>query len=201
MREIEGLAERIAARQRLIQAAPKRAAVLVPLLPGPEGPSLLLTRRSAEVSSHQGQVAFPGGRMEPTDPDAVANALREAEEEVGLGRELVEVLGLLDDIPTITGTTMVTPVVGHVRSVPTFRAQEAEVARIFSIPVRELQRKERWRLEGVSWRGVDFPMFFFDHDGETLWGMSAYVTLQLLSLLPGGAPYTVPAYSRDGRLL
>lgn len=195
MKQFEDLPHLLRARARLAQTAPKRAAVLVPVIEAPEGPSLLLTRRTDVVSSHQGQVAFPGGRMEPHDPDAVANALREAEEEVGLHPSYVQVLGLLDDIPTVTGTTMVTPVVGRVLGAPSLRPQESEVARIFSIPIAELQRKERWRIEGVSWRGTSFPMFFFDHDGEVLWGMSAYVTLQLLSFLPGGAPHTVPEYN------
>ena len=192
MKRLGELPGRLAARPRQALPAPRRAAILVPILDVDDAPSLLLTRRSQEVGSHQGQVAFPGGRMEPEDADAVANALREAHEEVGLDPALVEVLGLLDDIPTVTGTTMVTPVVGRVVGVPRFVAQASEVARIFTIPVVELQRVDRWQQRGISWRGQEWPMYYFDHDGETLWGMSAYVTLQLLSLLPGGSPFPPP---------
>src|SRR5207249_1662656 len=105
---------------------------------------LLLTRRTEDLPTHAGQVAFPGGLVEPGEDDPVNTALREAEEEVGLPRDVVEVLGLLDDFPTRTDTVSVTPVVGVLRSVPPLRALAAEVARIFDIPIHDLIQADRW---------------------------------------------------------
>ena len=89
------------------------AAVLVPLVDRPEGMSVLLTQRTAHLSAHAGQIAFPGGRLEPEDPDAAAAALRETEEEVGLPRDRVTLIGRLDTYVTGTGFE-ITPVVGIV---------------------------------------------------------------------------------------
>src|SRR5512145_2592599 len=102
------------------------AAVLVPVLDRPLGPTLLFTRRTESVPAHKGEISFPGGAREPGE-DAVRAALREAEEEVGLPPALVEPLGALDDVPSIA-RYVVTPVVAAVRAPPSaFRAAEFEV--------------------------------------------------------------------------
>lgn len=187
--EAAALADRLRSRPRRAIEAARRAAVLVPLVIDQGEPRLVLTRRAEDMSSHRGQVAFPGGHAEPTDRDLIETALREAEEEVALGREHVEVLGMIDDFPTHDGRMTVTPVLGLVRSLPQLRPEPGEVARVFHIPVSALQRREGWRVEAVSWRAQRWPVYHFDHDGETLWGLSAYITLQVLALLPGGTPY------------
>jgi 8-oxo-dGTP pyrophosphatase MutT (NUDIX family) len=183
------LAARLEARSRRAISAPKQAAVLVPLVLDAQGARLLLTRRTEDLSSHRGQVAFPGGRAEPTDRDLIDTALRESEEEIGLHRQHVDVLGMLDDFPTVDGAMVVTPVLGLVRSLPVLTPQPSEVARIFSIPVAALQVLEGWRVEEVPWRKSRWPLYHFDHDGETLWGLSAYITLMVLALVDGGSPF------------
>jgi 8-oxo-dGTP pyrophosphatase MutT (NUDIX family) len=113
------------------------AAVLVPVLARPGGPTLLFTRRTETVPHHKGEISFPGGGREPGE-DAAAAALREAEEEVGLRPSAVEVVGLLDDLPSIA-RYVVTPVVAAVREPPSaFEAAAFEVLEPFEIPLARL---------------------------------------------------------------
>lgn len=188
----EALRSTMAGRARRRLLAERRAAVLVPIIDDEAGPRLLLTRRADTLASHTGQVAFPGGKVDPTDVDAEAAALREAQEEVGLPPDAVDVLGWLDDFPTIRATLVVTPVVGLVRALPPLRAEPGEVARMFTIPLSALRDPARWRWQDVNWRGEDGRIYFFDHDDETLWGLSARITLQVLQLTDGAAPIPLP---------
>jgi 8-oxo-dGTP pyrophosphatase MutT (NUDIX family) len=113
------------------------AAVLVPLLDRPGGPTVLFTRRTESVPSHKGEISFPGGAREPGE-DALRAALREAEEEVGLAPALVEPLGALDDVPSVA-RYVVTPVVAAVPRPPaTFRPAEFEVLEPFELPLDAL---------------------------------------------------------------
>jgi 8-oxo-dGTP pyrophosphatase MutT (NUDIX family) len=140
-------AEAVVAIRRAIAARPpvpldvpgfRPAAVLVPLLDRPGGPTLLFTRRTEHVPSHKGEISFPGGAREPGE-DAVAAALREAEEEVGLPRDGAEPLGALDDLPSVAGF-VVTPIVAAVRSPPAaFRPAAFEVHEPFELPLAALR--------------------------------------------------------------
>lgn len=148
--------DEVVARVRAAFAAPPRtldlpgfepAAVLVAFLARPGGPTVLFTRRTETVRHHKGEISFPGGRREGLE-DARATALREAEEEVGLEPARVEVLGVLDELPSITGY-LVTPVVGAVREPPAaFRPQADEVLEPFEVPLARLLadgvRQELW---------------------------------------------------------
>lgn len=174
--------------------------------------TLLFTRRTDSVSTHKGQVAFPGGRAEPGEMPA-ETALREvcspvarlltfpaklgahsprpqAHEEIGLPPERVRIVGLLDDLASFNNDTTVTPVVGHVDgSLPPLVAERGEVARIFSVRMSELRDPARWETRGQTWRGgLVFNQFYFAHEGETIWGLSAYATLQLISMAYGASP-------------
>ena len=145
--------------------------------------SLLLTRRTETLSSHRGQVAFPGGGADDTDPTLVFTALREAHEEVGLNSNAVDILGLLDDVPTVTEETIVTPVIGCVQSMPELSANPDEVARIFMVPFDYLKVPSNWRIEQRTHGGKTYPIYFLKYDGETLWGLSAHFTRQLLDCM------------------
>lgn len=189
---LEDLAERLARRTRRRLERPRRAAVLVPLVDDGGPLRLLLTRRTDRLPTHKGDVAFPGGMTDPADADAVDTALREAEEEIALPRDRVEVLGHLDDFPTVTNQVVVTPVVARVADVSRLRPAPAEVARIFTIPVETLRDPAAWEVRRVHRLGRRFPVYFFHHDGETLWGLSAYITLHLLDVSRLGAPLDLP---------
>lgn len=190
---IEAIRRRIKTRTRHTWRSKGQAAVLVPLIEGEDGIELLLTRRTDTLRTHAGHVAFPGGRVDPGDDGVIDAALREAEEEVGLPRDRVEILGLLDDLPTVTGETSVTPVVGRIVDLPPLVADPTEVARIFRIPLPALREADGWSMKNhVGKRGKTWPVYYFPWDGETLWGLSAYITLQLLWLTPNGGPYQLP---------
>jgi 8-oxo-dGTP pyrophosphatase MutT (NUDIX family) len=191
--ERDSLEAALAQRRRRSDARNQYAAVLVPIIDDGGPLRLLLTRRSEELPTHKGQVAFPGGRVEADDEGPVAAALRETYEEIGMAPEYVDVIGRLDDFPTVTDDMMVTPVVGWIRELPPLVAAEDEVARIFSIPIQALMESERWVTRHWDRGGKQYPVFYFDWDGETLWGLSAYITLQLLALLPAGPPIQLPA--------
>jgi 8-oxo-dGTP pyrophosphatase MutT (NUDIX family) len=157
------------------------ASVLLPIvMRGPEQdqPTVLLTRRTARMSTHSGQIAFPGGKADPTDADAAATALREAQEEVGLAPEFVQVLGLL---PTYkTGTAFViTPVVALVR--PDFRLtiNPIEVDEAFEVPLDFLMNPAHHRRHALDWQGVRREWFSMPYQDERsgkehfIWGATA----------------------------
>jgi 8-oxo-dGTP pyrophosphatase MutT (NUDIX family) len=129
------------------------AAVLVPIVRRPEGDTILLTLRTPHLTAHAGQISFPGGRAEPEDADAIATALREAEEEVGLHARHIEVLGSLPTYTTGTGF-IVTPVVALIEPPFTIEPDPFEVAEVFEVPLSFLMAPANHRRHGVDAGGV-----------------------------------------------
>ena len=160
------------------------AAVLVPVIDRPE-PTLLLTQRPETMRSHPGQVAFPGGRIDPGDSGPVAAALREAQEEVSLDPERVEVIGLGDRYRTVTGF-IVTPVVGFVPPDLPLAAHEREVAAIFEAPLRHLLARENHRERSVDWGGRKRHYFEIHWEDRRIWGATAAMIVNLSRRLQGG---------------
>jgi 8-oxo-dGTP pyrophosphatase MutT (NUDIX family) len=167
-----------------------RSAVLVALFEEGGETRVLLTRRSAALRSHRGQVSFPGGRIDPGE-DAPAAARREAFEEVGLPPGEVAVVGWLHPLFTISAGSFISPVVATLPARPTLAVSTAEVARAFDVALADLLadgvfHEERWTFPpgrqspgGDGWR----PVWFFEVDGETVWGATARVLVELLSLV------------------
>jgi 8-oxo-dGTP pyrophosphatase MutT (NUDIX family) len=159
----------------------KCAAVLVPLVWHDGEWHLLLTRRTDIVESHKGQVSFPGGACDEGETTPEQTALREAEEEIGIQPEHVRVLGRLANLVTIT-YFRVTPVVGVVRWPAVFRVGENEVARIFTMPLGWLANPaNRWQFELPGTRRT--LIAFHPYDGELLWGATARMTVDFLTVL------------------
>ena len=158
------------------------AAVLVPLVDHEGGMSVLLTQRTAHLSAHAGQISFPGGRIEEDDPDAVAAALRETEEEVGLPRERVSVIGRLDTYITGTGFE-ITPIVGIVAPPFPISIDPFEVAEAFEVPLAFiLDRRNHQRIErdvGAHSRSY----FVLPYDGRNIWGATAGILVNLAEVL------------------
>jgi 8-oxo-dGTP pyrophosphatase MutT (NUDIX family) len=159
-----------------------RAAVLVPLVERPQGWFVLLTLRAADLADHAGQISFPGGRIEPEDPDAIHAALREAEEEIGLPMNHVEVVGRLDTWLTGTGFE-VTPVVGLVRPPPPYRPDPVEVAEVFEVPLDFIldKRNHQWRSRELAGKQRFFWAIPYLH--RNIWGATAGMLVNLADAL------------------
>ncbi len=163
-------------------AALRPAAVLVPLIDRADGMTVLLTQRTAHLSAHAGQISFPGGRVEEEDEDAVATALRETEEEVGLPRALVSVIGQLDTYVTGTGFE-ITPIVGLVAPVYTLTLDPYEVAEAFEVPLAYiLDTKNHNRTERES-AGRTRVFFVLPYEGRNIWGATAGMLVNLAEVL------------------
>lgn len=167
---------------------PAGAAVLVPLVQREAGLNLLLTRRTDHLRDHAGQISFPGGRVEPEDDGPVATALRETEEEIGLSRQHIEVLGQLPVYSTVTAF-QVTPVVGLVEPGFTLKLDDFEVAEAFEVPLAFLMnpahhRHHRFEFAGSERRFLSMPW----QGGERqyfIWGATAAMLRNLYRLLSG----------------
>ncbi len=165
--------------QPLVPSFPeaRHSAVLVLLHDGPQGPEVLLTRRSWELSHHRGEVSFPGGRMDPGET-ALDTALREANEEVGLDPGLVRPHGELDHLNTVVSRSYIVPKVATIDSRPALQPHEPEVGRVLWVPLAELTRPDTYRTE--RWGSFDRVLHFFHLDDETVWGATAHMLVDLL---------------------
>lgn len=168
-------------RERLT-AGLKPAGVLIPIIDYGAEPSVLLTRRSAELKYHAGQVSFPGGRMEPGDRDIGHTALREAHEEVGLEPTAVDVAGYLAPTPTITGYA-VTSVVGLLQPGVDLRLDPGEVEHAFEVPLHFLLDVANQRAGVREYRGRQVPIVEFVFGNERIWGATANILLRLRAIL------------------
>ena len=154
----------------------KPAGVLVPIMERPEGLSVLLTQRAAHLKHHAAQASFPGGRMEEHDEDVVATALRETREEVGIHPQHVDVIGYLRAMPTITGFA-VTPVVALISDAAELVIDRTEVDYTFEFPLDLLLDEGNDKLADREWEGRRFRLREFHHNGERVWGATAYMLL------------------------
>ncbi len=158
-----------------------QAAVLVPLYEDGNGATrLILTKRPMTMPTHAGHLAFPGGRPDDGDGGPVGTALREAQEEVGLDPSTVEILGFLPAIHTVEYSLMVVPVVGWIDGVPNLRPSSREVDKVLEPAVEIFTHQDGWRFE--MWR--THKLWFFDLEGEVLWGATAHMVRQLVGLEP-----------------
>jgi 8-oxo-dGTP pyrophosphatase MutT (NUDIX family) len=180
-------------RAHPIEATGIRAsAVLAPLYEAAGEPHLVFTRRAHHLRSHRGEVSFPGGGHEAGDPDLAATALREAWEETQLDPDHVEVIGELDHLTTVSSTSFIVPFVGLLHRPPQLLANPDEVEAILHVPVRVLLDPTIFRAERWPFPGLDRPVYFFDIPGDTIWGATAAMLVNLLALVTGTADRHVP---------
>ena len=153
--------------------APRRdAAVLVPIVLREPELTVILTQRTERLSSHSGQVSFPGGKIDSTDRDAVDAALRETEEETGLARMFVEPVGFLDGY--LTGTAYhIVPVVALVRTGFTLAPAADEVAAVFEVPLRFLMSVENHARHSLHWKGAERFFYAMPYEDRYIWGATA----------------------------
>jgi len=154
---------------------PVPAAVLIALVDRPGGHTVLYTQRAATLRNHSGQIAFPGGKIDPEDRDAAAAALREANEEVGLLPAEARVLGYLPNY--FTGTNyLITPVVAEVRPTAAFVPNPGEVDSVFEVPLALLGRVETYLTYVIKRAGVEHTTWMVDYEGRRIWGITANLT-------------------------
>ncbi|MGB8812031.1 MAG: CoA pyrophosphatase [Paracoccaceae bacterium] len=150
------------------------AAVLVAVWDRPYGAQIILTKRASHLKHHPGQIAFPGGKIDATDADPEAAALREAQEEIGLAPAFVQIVGRLSAHETVTGFT-ITPILGHIRA--DFRAlpEAGEVEEVFSVPLSHVTDITRYRVEKRLWRGEMRRYYAVPFGPYYIWGATARI--------------------------
>lgn len=164
------------------------AAVLL-LLTNRGGAHIVFAKRTERVAHHKGQFSFPGGIVETWDGSRLETALREAKEEIGLPPSAVEILGTLDDTETRATQFVITPFVGLIRDPVSYTPDGREIERVLEVPLEALLEPANFRVEMWERNGEVQPVYFYDYDGETIWGATARILKQFLDLVfPEGAP-------------
>jgi 8-oxo-dGTP pyrophosphatase MutT (NUDIX family) len=164
-------------------AATKPAAVLVPIIERSE-PTVLLTQRTAELASHAGQLAFPGGKIDPEDESPVAAALREAKEEIGLSPTVIEPIGYLDLYLTFSGFRIV-PTVARVKPEFTLVLNPWEVTEAFEVPLAFLMRPDNYQRKTRDWKGIEREYYAIPFENRYIWGITAGILRNLYERVYG----------------
>jgi len=185
-RRVQQVMER---RQRRVTEPGDRlpAAVLLLLVYRGGEPHLVFTKKTETVPHHKGQFAFPGGLVETFDGSRVETALREAREEIGLDSSVVEVLGLLDDVPTATTGFVITPVIGLCPTPPSMRPDGREIERLLEIPLRHLLDPAAFRVEQWERDGRPHPVVLLSYEGDVIWGATARILKEFIAVVFGTA--------------
>lgn len=177
----------------------KQSAVLIILCPDSNGSfSLILTERNKKLSKHAGEMSFPGGRIEPVkDKTKIDTALRETQEEIGIEHEEVEILGIMDDIPTMTGY-IITPVVAVANKPLEFSKNDSEVVSVFEIPIDFFLDKQYFSDKAINIAGEDFPIYNFNYRDDsdqkhTIWGATAHLIIEFMKKIFQYDPSTIDA--------
>jgi 8-oxo-dGTP pyrophosphatase MutT (NUDIX family) len=177
------LRDLLANRRAIAIDAPqhRRACVLIPLIRGADHWSILFTRRAENLAAHSGQIAFPGGAVENEETLEQA-AMRETEEEVGIRRSDVELIGRLDDLITNSGY-LVAPFVGVIHEPIEYVMQEAEVVEIFEVPIEALLDPAKPEVRYVSYRDRSYPAYYYVYDSHEIWGLTGRMLKSFLDVV------------------
>ncbi len=162
----------------------RSAGVLVPLRLRDGGITVVLARRTEQVPHHKGQICFPGGSRDPGDADLLETALREAGEELGIGRRDVEILGAMEAVRTVTGFC-IQPFVGRLSPSTVLRLDDFEMAEFFEAPLAIFGDFDRYRYAESSVGGEARRVYFFDYGNRTIWGATAAILRRLAELADG----------------
>jgi 8-oxo-dGTP pyrophosphatase MutT (NUDIX family) len=175
---IERLASLPAPESPQAAAGLREAAVLVPLVDRPGGMTIVLVQRTQHLRHHPGQISFPGGGIEPADDGPVAAALRETQEEIGIAREHIEVVGQLE--PIVTGTGFhITPIVGFVAANVELTIDPFEVESVFEVPLAFVLDPRHHEVRTRQFEGKDVSYYVLDYEGRNIWGATARILVNL----------------------
>jgi 8-oxo-dGTP pyrophosphatase MutT (NUDIX family) len=185
---VDALRARIAAvlnrgRRTLVLGDRVPSAVLVLFVYRGGVPAIVFGKKTEDVPHHKGQFSFPGGVVRGSDGSVVATALREAQEEIGLDPADVEVLGVLDDVPTTVTSFVITPVLGLARTEPSFHPDGREIERVIEIPLAHLLEPHAFREEEWEREGVKRPVVFVSYREDVVWGTTGRILRELLDAL------------------
>jgi 8-oxo-dGTP pyrophosphatase MutT (NUDIX family) len=179
------LKKELSRRLKTVITAPERisSAVLIPIFKKDGQYHILFIKRTNTVKTHQGQISFPGGAHDDSDTSLMATALREAEEEIGLKSEVVNVLGELDDVITTTSNFIVTPFVGYVPYPYEYNREKAEVARILTVPIAAFYEEGCLQPDTEFADGEKVASFAYHYKGQIIWGATARILHALLDII------------------
>jgi 8-oxo-dGTP pyrophosphatase MutT (NUDIX family) len=170
-------------KRRVIEHPPfSHAAVLVPLFQKDKDCHLLFTKRSEEVKYHKGEISFPGGMVDEEDKELINTALREADEEIGLKERDVQIIGVLDDIVTIT-EFIVTPIVGLFPYPYPFKVSEVEIAELIEVPLASLLEEDCFSEREIFRGGQKEAVYAYQYGKHIIWGATARILKQFLDLI------------------
>jgi 8-oxo-dGTP pyrophosphatase MutT (NUDIX family) len=181
---VENIKKMLSSRKRRVIEHPpfSHAAVLVPLFKKEEECHLLFTKRSEEVKYHKGEISFPGGVVDEEDRELINTALREAHEEIGLKESDIQVIGILDDIVTIT-EFIVTPIVGLFPYPYPFKVSEVEIAELIEVPLSFLLKKDCLSERIILRGGQNEVVYAYQYGEHIIWGATARILKQFLDLI------------------
>jgi 8-oxo-dGTP pyrophosphatase MutT (NUDIX family) len=181
---IDQIRKKLSSRQRKVIEHPpfSHAAVLVPLFQKDGNCHLLFTKRSEEVKYHKGEISFPGGVVDEEDRELINTALREAHEEIGLKESDVQIIGVLDDIVTIT-EFIVTPIVGLFPYPYPFKISEVEISELIEVPLTFLLAEDNLSQREILRGGQKEVVYAYQYGKHTIWGATARILKQFLDLI------------------
>ncbi len=168
-------------KPRPLDVSMPEAAVLIPLTNQNDDFSIVLTQRASHLNTHSGQVAFPGGKRDDTDASLAETALRETEEEIGLLRQHVSLIGEMSPVVSRYGIK-VTPFTGLIPVDATFSANEDELDSIFSVPVDFLLQDQRIRTDSITYKNRTYHVPAWQYEGYTIWGLTAMILVEFLNV-------------------
>ncbi len=161
----------------------KKSAVLVPLYDINGDYHIIFTQRTEKVTHHKGQISFPGGRKDEADATLRETALRESHEEIGITPEDVSIIGELDDIKTLSSSYIISPFVGFIPYPYYFRSNVDEIERIIEVPLAFLLDQTNERQEVREWNGEIVEHYYFDYNGDIIWGATGRILKHFLEIL------------------
>jgi len=161
----------------------RHAGVLIPLMVEGGACTVLFTERTHRVEHHKGQISFPGGRVDESDPSFEATAIREAHEEIGLAPEDVEVLGRLDDALTVASSFVIHPFVARVRLKTDFVVNPSEVERIIRVPLGFFSASADERPRWVEYEGVRYKTTAYQYGNDLIWGATASIMENFMEII------------------